>query len=164
MGRVWERHLHAKCLPPILVLAFLVSISFRQRLRDTVLLKTCSPPPVCGLCRPQCPSVSEGGVWMLRCDNFLVLPASHLLDHEGPLTLAADKPTSSHMAAASHSRTATTSCTNSSSFLPSWCPGSVPSGRVLSAASASLLPGGCRARRRHAGQAEGPLHVLLQLT
>lgn len=37
VGRLWERHLHAKCLPPILVLAFLVSISFRQRLRDTVL-------------------------------------------------------------------------------------------------------------------------------
>lgn len=74
------------------------------------------------------------------------------------------------MAAASHPRTATTSCTNSSSFLLSWCPSSVPSGRVLSAASASPLPasasplpGGCRARRRHAGQAEGPPHVPLVL-
>lgn len=35
-GRVWERHLHAKCFPPILVLACLVSISFRQRLSSTL--------------------------------------------------------------------------------------------------------------------------------
>lgn len=139
-------------------------LSGRLRI-TTVFLKNCSPSS-CVACAGPCPhvgSVSGDWVWMLWCDSFHVTSQSlgpswfSLLPpgwtpKEGPLTLALDRPTGSHVAAASHSRTATTS------FLPPWCPSSVSGGRALSAASAPPLPGGCRHPAPGSTQArpEGP--------
>lgn len=46
--------------------------------------------------------------------------------------------------------------TDSNSFLPRWCTGSISSGRGPSAASAPLLPGGCRAPGVMQARPEGP--------
>lgn len=73
------------------VLAFLVSIAFRQRLGVTLCFK--KPQPLL-LCVARAQAVSgRGGVWMLWCDNrhqpepgaLPGPPAFPLLDHkEGP--------------------------------------------------------------------------------
>lgn len=87
VGRVLERHLHAKCLPPILGPGLPVSTSSRQRPRATLCF-----PPVRGPCRPR-QRAREGRVRRLWVTTSPVLLASHCWIVRRGLTSAVDKPT-----------------------------------------------------------------------